>query len=424
MARESNLWRDTGGAEIAAPALSGAATADVAIIGGGYTGCSAALHLAEAGAKVCLLEAQSVGHGGSGRNVGLVNAGLWTPPDEVEAILGRGAGAKLNNTLAAAPEEVFKLVERFGIPCEATRKGTLHCAHSNAGLKDLRRRHAQQLARKAPVELLDVAETVRRTGTKRFHGALFDRRAGTIQPLAYVRGLARAAIEAGAKLYESSPVTGARHDGSAWQVTTLSGRVVAKTLIQATNGYEIRDAQRPAYTPVHFFQCATRPLRDDQRGKILAGGEGCWDTATVMTSFRLDAAGRLLLGAVGNLDGFGKHCHLGWARRMLGRLYPDLSGQEFEQAWCGRIAMTADHLPKVEAIGLNAIRIYGYSGRGIGPGTVFGRAAADWAVSGEEDVLPVPLREKCQEHFTDLKGLYYECGSSLMHLLVARFTKT
>jgi glycine/D-amino acid oxidase-like deaminating enzyme len=108
---------------------------------------------------------------------------------------------------------------------------------------------------------------------------------------------------------------------------------------------------------------------------------------------------------------------------MLGRLYPDLSGQEFEQAWCGCIAMTADHLPKIEAIGPNAIRIYGYSGRGIGPGTVFGKAAANWATSGKEGVLPVPLQEGPADRLTGFKGLYYECGSTLMHLVGARFVK-
>ncbi|MCB2143729.1 MAG: FAD-binding oxidoreductase, partial [Rhodobacteraceae bacterium] len=201
-----NLWRMTCGPALNLAPLAGDTTADVAVIGGGFTGLSAALHLAEAGARVVVLEAETVGHGGSGRNVGLVNAGLWTPPDEVEAALGSEEGAALNRALAAGPDLVFDLIARHGIECEAVRNGTLHLAHNASGLRDLQSRHAQQARRGAPVRLLDAAETARRVGTDRFPGALWDGRAGTIQPLAYAMGLARAAIAAGAVLHEASPV--------------------------------------------------------------------------------------------------------------------------------------------------------------------------------------------------------------------------
>ena len=423
MRRERNLWRHTGGALVDAAPLDGDAVADVVIVGGGFTGCSAALHLAELGADVRLLEAETVGHGGSGRNVGLVNAGLWTPPHEVEVILGAEIGRRLNAALAAAPDLVFGLIERHGIACEAVRNGTLHCAHSRAGLVDLKNRCRQQNARGAPVRLLDAAETARRTGSSQFHGALFDARAGTIQPLAYVRGLARAAVAARATLHERSAATGTHHDGSCWKVATARGVVAAPVLIQATDSYEHRGGQPPIYTPVHYFQYATAPLSDNLRRSILPGGEGCWDTATVMSSFRLDAAGRMLVGGVGNLDGMGGVIHSGWAARKLARLFPQLADQPFQHGWCGRIGMTSDHLPKVTEIGPRAISIYGYSGRGIGPGTTFGRAAAAWARGEGADAFPLPITPQHLERFTILKTYYYEFGSSLTHLVGSRLAK-
>ncbi len=418
----SNLWQQTAGPPMEAAALSAKVETDVVVIGGGFTGCSAALHLVEAGAAVCLLEAETIGHGGSGRNVGLVNAGLWTPPDQIEATLGVTVGCKLNAALAAGPKLVFDLIERHSIDCEATRNGTLHCAHSPAGLADLQNRHAQQVARNAPVELLGVEETVQRTGSHGYHGALLDHRAGTIQPLAYVLGLARAARVAGAALHEHSPVTRYWQDGTGWQVETPQGSVTAQTLIQATNAYEWRVQPISTFTPVYYFQFATKPLSDHLRAAILAGGEGCWDTATVMSSFRMDASARLIVGSIGNLDGWGASIHTGWWRRKLRKLFPAVTDYMIEHAWCGRIAMTADHLPKVVEIGQNAVSIYGYSGRGIASGTVFGQAAARWALSGDPADFPLAPQLVQSEHHTVLKRIYYECGAALTHLVNARLS--
>jgi glycine/D-amino acid oxidase-like deaminating enzyme len=411
-----NLWRMTCGPALDLPPLAGDAAADVAVIGGGFTGLSAALHLAEAGARVVVVEAETVGHGGSGRNVGLVNAGLWTPPDEVEAALGVDEGAALNRALAAGPELVFDLIGRHGIECEAVRNGTLHLAHNAAGLRDLRARHAQQSRRGAPVKLLDAAETAQRVGTGRFAGSLWDGRAGTIQPLAYAMGLARAAMAAGASVHERSPALSIAREGADWVVRTAAGCLRAPRLIQATNAYAAAGARPGPLTPVHYFQIATTPLSAAQREMILPGGEGCWDTATVMTSYRLDRAGRLLLGSVGNLEDFGARIHRGWARRRIAAAFPALRGIGIEAAWSGRIAMTGDHMPKVAGIGPGAVSIWGYSGRGISPGTVFGRAAARWAM-GEADAFPTTIRDPMPETLPGLRALYYEAGATLTHML-------
>jgi glycine/D-amino acid oxidase-like deaminating enzyme len=421
MARDtSNLWSADSPPDDNARALTGQVKADVAIIGGGITGLSASLHLAQAGVRVCLLEANRIGHGGSGRNVGLVNAGLWTPPEAVTATLGPEAGARLNRALADGPQVVFDLIRDLGIDCAPRRNGTLHCADNQRGLRDLQDRFRQLSAMGAPVKLLDAAETATRTGSPRFRAALWDGRAGTIQPLAFTQGLARAARDAGAQIYEDAMATGVTRSGSGWQVSTASGRVTAAKLIQATNAYGTAGPSQNGFIPIHFSQLATEPLPEDLRQSILPGGEGCWDTALVMSSFRLDAEGRLLIGALGDLDGFGGAVHRSWARRKLAQLYPQLSDLPFEYGWSGRIAMTPDHLPRVDDIGPDAISIHGYSGRGIAPGTVFGKSAVGWVVQGDVDAFPVAIRPPQPILMARARGLFYEAGVTLFHLLAAR----
>ncbi len=416
---EQSLWRTTAQETVAAAPLDGDAACDLAVIGGGFSGCAAALAAAERGASVRLLEAQAPGHGGSGRNVGLVNAGLWTPPADIEAQLGAEAGRHLNAALAAAPETVFGLIERHAIRCDPVRAGTLHCAPNHGGVAELRRRHRQLADRGAPVTLLERAEVSHRTGAEGLRAGLFDPRAGTINPLAYCRGLARAAGAAGAMLHGDSPVRRVARAGGAWRVDTPGGTVTARHLLVATNAYHrgIAGLAPPQYATVHYFQAATRPLTDNLRRLVLAGGEGAWDTNPVMTSFRLDAAGRLLLGAVGALTGAGAGIHRAWARRKLARLFPALADQPFEAFGHGKIAMTSDHLPKITRLGGGAgYVLHGYSGRGIGPGTVFGTAVAQALLDGREDRLPIPPVTAYREPASGLKTAYYESGAALTHL--------
>lgn len=418
----SILWRASSRETVDTPPLSRDLSVDLAVIGGGFTGTSAALEAATRGASVCVLEAEIVGHGGSGRNVGLVNAGLWLPPETVVSQMGEQAGRKLIDVLADAPRRVFQIIEREDIDCEATRSGTLHVAHSAAGLKDLRERHRQGRNFGAPLELLDAAETRKRTGTMVYCGSLFDPRAGTIQPLAYNRGLARAARSKGAAIHANSEVTSIERKGGRWIVTANGHTVSATALLLATNAYQrgIGLPYAPQYTPVSYCQFATEPMPQTARSMILAGGEGCWDTALVMSSFRVDKSGRMILGGIGNTEGPGGAVHRGWARRKLRKLFPALGDLKFEFIWRGRIAMTDDHVPKIVAFGPNAYACFGYSGRGIGPGTVFGTEAAAALLTGSDDVLPMKPIDQYVERFSDAKAAYYEFGAAATHLGAAR----
>ena len=143
---EENLWKATLANRFEGSTAPHNDLFDVIVIGGGFTGLSAALHIAHSGKTVCVLEAETIGHGGSGRNVGYVNAGLWTPPDEVEEILGKDVGIRLNAELANGPETVFDLIEKHQIQCDAVRQATLHCSETQHGLKQLQFRYDQQFA--------------------------------------------------------------------------------------------------------------------------------------------------------------------------------------------------------------------------------------------------------------------------------------
>lgn len=418
-----NLWHSTASELVDHAQFAETITADLVIIGGGFTGCSAALHAAEAGAKVVLLEAQVVGHGASGRNSGYVNAGLWTPPDDVEELLGRDAGERLNAALTASPKLVLELIRRHGIACDAAHVGSLHLAHSAAGLRDLERRLDQQRKRQVPVVLLNAKETEERTGTSAYRASLYDPRAVIIQPYSYCRGLARAAVEAGAAIYEASRVTAVRREPAGWRVETHAGSVTAPSLINATDAYHssFPGLTLPTLIPAHYFQVATAPLSPKHLQRILPGKEGCWDTATVMTSIRLDRSGRLVVGSAGSLQHGANTIHTNWAHRKMLSLFPFLGSQPLDYTWHGIIGMTADHLPKILKLGENAYAAFGYSGRGIGPGTVFGKALADFLIRGDVHGLPVPPLEQHRERFTRAKQIYYETGCSLTHLVGSRF---
>jgi len=413
----SNLWHATSKSLLKTNCLSKDKSVDVVVIGGGYTGVSCALRLAEKGSNVLLLEAEHIGEGGSGRNVGLVNSGLWMEPDKVEKLLGQAAGIKLNHMLARGPEFVFGNIEKYNIDCESTQTGTLHCAHSSKGLENLRERLRQYQLRGLSVDLLSKAETENKLGTPNYKGALHLKEAGTIQPLTYLRGLACAAVSAGASIHQMTPVTAIERNNETWEITTPEHNIKADAVILATNAYHqsLPISAAPIYTPVHYFQTATKPLDEALLKKIIPEQQGCWDTAMVMSSIRRDKAGRLILGAVGSLDMPSGYIHYNWAQQRLKKLYPYIGNVEFEHAWHGRIAYSNDHLPHIVEFGPNAFSIFGYSGRGIAPGTVFGSAAAEYMLSGDLSYLPIKPVRSYTERFTSIKGVFYEFGATAFH---------
>jgi glycine/D-amino acid oxidase-like deaminating enzyme len=422
--RSHGLWEKTAPPAPATLPLAGDIVADVAVVGGGYTGLSAALHLAEAGSRVALLEANDIGYGGAGRNVGLINAGMWVMPDDLPGVLGPVHGERLLDLLGHAPEIVMELIDKHAIACELARNGTLHLAVGEDGLKEIEARTAQWQKRGAPVSLLDAGETARRVGSPAYAGALLDMRAGTLQPLAYARGLAHAAVKAGAAIHTGSPVTATENEGGRWRVRAASGSVTADWIVVATDAYSTGPWEQVRLEQVHlpYFNLATLPLGDNLRQSILPGREGAWDTKEILSSFRMDAAGRLVFGSVGALRNTGLAVHKGWARRSLRKLFPQLGDIAFESEWYGKIGMTDNALPRFHRFARNVVGFSGYNGRGIAPGTVFGRVLAGHILGHlSEGDLPLPVSDVSEPGFRAVKEMWYEAGAQAAHFAGARF---
>ena len=387
-----SLWDVSAEERALSSPVQGDSTTELAIVGGGFTGLSTALHAAERGIDCQVLEARQIGFGGSGRNVGLVNAGLWLPPQDVRKKLGEERGAALIKTLGDAPQYVQSLIETYQIRCEVTRTGTIHAAHSPKGYEDLARRAEEWHRLGAPVDLLSRDEAAELIGSKTFHGGLVDQRAGTINPMGYVRGLARAAQNAGAKVATGVTAKRLHRKGDKWVVETDRGDVTAKWVVLGTNAYSdsLWPGLKDTFTLISYFQLATEPLGDRGRA-ILKGGQGLWDTGPIMFSLRRDAAGRLIIGSMGTVIGGMNGLSRRWAERTLRRLFPELGKVAFESCWDGQIAMTPDHLPRIHRLAEGLYTPIGYNGRGITPGTIFGKAMAELVAGGKEEDLPLPI---------------------------------
>jgi glycine/D-amino acid oxidase-like deaminating enzyme len=387
-----SLYAQTARPPIDTPPLDGDRRVDVAVIGGGFTGLSAALHLADQGVSVAVLEAHEPGWGASGRNGGQVNPGLKHDPDQVVADFGADLGGRMVALSGDAPNIVFRLIQRHQIECDALQSGTLRAAFAARDAAGIRASAAQCARRGMPVEVLDEAAMRQATGSDRYVCAMLDRRGGQVNPLGYARGLAQAAMQAGAGVYGDTPALSVQRSGAAWHVRTPTGTVRAAKLILATNGYtdDLWPKLRRSIVPVFSAIAASEPLPD---ATIMPARSVLYEMGRVTVYYRLDSSNRLLMGGRSHQRDIADPRGLQYLIDYAVRLWPTLRGARWTHGWSGQVAVTSDHYPHVHEPDQSVLVCLGYNGRGVAMSTAMGPQLARRVLGGEIDMPITTLKE-------------------------------
>lgn len=367
------------------PALEGDARADVCVIGAGYTGLSAALHLAKAGANVLLLEAHRVGWGASGRNGGQLGSGQRVDQEELEDRLGPDAARALWSLGQDAKALVKDLIAEHEIPCDLTPGIAYTTAKSGenyvwkARAKDMRNTYGYDA-----VDYLDRDAVVAATGSKRYVCGVMDRDAAHLHPLAYALGLGRAAEAAGVRILENSPVTTVE-DGPPARVQTRHGTVRADQVVYACNGYlgGLAPSVGSRVMPINNYILATEPLGPDF-AEILPDRIAVADSKFVVNYFRKSADNRLLFGGGESYSYRFPRDIAALTRRAMLTIYPQLGDVRIDYAWGGTLAITLSRLPYLARLAPHILSASGYSGHGVGMATLSGKLIAD-ALRGQAD---------------------------------------
>ena len=352
--------------------IEGEVAADVAIVGGGFTGLSTALHLAEAGREAVVLEAESIGFGASGRNGGQANPGLKLDEAALKRKFGDDTGSRFYRMGQEAPEFLAGLVERLGLDCRIERPGLLRLAHNATALRMMEANADAMERAGVPLKRLPDRDAVEAyVGTRAYLGGAVDPRGHSVHPLDLVRELARAASKAGAKVHPNSRVTELRQEDGGWRVVTTSGVVKARQVVVATNGYTDRLVPGLAQSllPVNSFQVATGPLPRDLLSSVLPHRNTAYDSRRLILYFRKTPDNGIALGGRAS---FSSDPHAGKARadysvieNILTNIFPALTGEKIVHRWTGLVCITFDYLPHYHqpAEGLHVL--VGFNGRGV-----------------------------------------------------------
>lgn len=337
-----------------------------------------------------MLEAAEIGWGASGRNNGLVIPNLTrADPDRLVQSFGREHGESLGRLLAGSADTVFELVRNHGIDCEAAQTGWIQPAHRPSRLALARARHDQWRGLGARVEMLDRQQVATLTGSDLWHGGWIAHSGGHLNPLAFSRGLARAAIGAGARLFTRTAVHTLRREGSHWLAETATGgRVRARKVILATQAYSGFHALpwpglARAMLPVRSYQMATEPIPQAQRKGILPGNHAVSDTHNDLHFAHFDRAGRLITGgALVIAAGYDRRLRERIGRRLQ-RMFPALRDQpppRFEAVWHGYLSVTPDRMPRFYRLDDGLLTWVGCNGRAVAFATALGPRLVDAAM--------------------------------------------
>ena len=352
------------------------------------------MHLAEQGRSALVLEAHEPGWGGSGRNGGQVIPGIKYDPSEIESKFGRDAGRATTAFVGATADLVFDLIARHGMDVPLVRNGWIQGAHTAAMVETVKRRAGEWQANGVAARVLGRDEVHELMGNRQYLGGWLDPRGGAVQPLAYARGLAQAALKAGARICGNSPARSIRQTGSGFEVTVAGGaKVRARQVVVATGGYtgDLIPGLRQTIIAPNSFIVATRPLTDNLAHSILPHGHVTSDTRQLLLYFRKDHTNRFLMGGRGPFREPSSDADWAHLERVVHKMYPQLEGVPFDYRWCGRVALTRDFIPHFHQPEPGLLIDIGCMGRGVGLQTAVGRAMATYLVSGRREDLPFPI---------------------------------
>lgn len=383
------VWELTAPPALAFPELSGREHAEVAIVGGGFCGLSAALHLGEAEHTVAVLESEAPGWGASGRNGGQVIPGLKNDPDDLCKRYGTERGEALATLAGGAPDLVFDLIRRYGIECGAQRSGWIQLASGPRGLAEINNRVWQWRQRNVDVEVLDQSRVQALTGARGYTGGLLDKRGGNLNPLAYARGLAAAASSTGIKIYGHSQAVSLERKNGKWVITAARGTVTSDKVLLCTNAYTdgLWPGLKKTIVPFVSGAIATQPLPERIRETILRQGQAAADNARLLSWFGLDGDGRLIFGgrtrawSEANTPTDYKH-----RIKRMHAVFPQVEDIPVQSYWSGKVALTVDYMPRIHNLGPGLYTGLGFNGRGVAMATLMGKLLAECIDRGPVDV--------------------------------------
>ncbi|MDT8319386.1 MAG: FAD-binding oxidoreductase [Xanthomonadales bacterium] len=396
-----SLWERTAAPGPKLEPLASARKANVAVVGAGLAGLSTALHLAEKGLSVTVVEADEVGSGATGKSGGLLAPDMIShSPSDIERLFGSERGSRLLRMVGSSASQCFELIKKYDLGCDAEQTGFWTPAHNAAVASALQSRAHEWQARGFNVHYAESGETAACLGTDRYLGAIRFDDGGTVDPLALSRGLAATAQRFGAEIYAQSPVTSLRRHGSGWRVETDHGRVEAERVVLAANGGNpaLHPALRHTVLPLDVVEFATAPLSEAQRMSILRHRISFTDKRAYIFTARYDAAGRLVSAFPNFMVKRSGAALFAEAARRIEQFYPALKGLPIEYLWHGRAWINPALLPSVHDLGDGAFAIQACNGRGITTNVVLGMELAaalkqrDPACLSVVPGAPVPIR--------------------------------
>jgi gamma-glutamylputrescine oxidase len=390
----TSYYQDSANRTLSFPKLEGTMSADVVVVGGGYTGLSAALELAEAGYRVALVEATHIGSGASGRNGGQICTGFSSGQGKIVRQLGAADARKCFDIAEDAKRLIEARIAKHRIET-GLQWGYLHCA-TKPKQNDELKAWAEELAELGYNEcgMLSKIELEEKLDTSLYHGAMREARAGHFHPLNYCLGLADAAAKAGAHLFEHSPALEIDTSSTPY-VRTAHGRINAKFIVLGGNAY-LGKTVKPLYgrvMPVTSFIVTTEPLGENRAHALIRDNEAVADSNFILDYFRLTEDNRLLFGGAANYSTLEPADVAAFMKKRVLKVFPQLNNVAISHAWGGYIAITSNRIPDCGWLSPTCIYAHGYSGQGVALAGMYGKLMGE-AIRGTAERFDLLSRVK------------------------------